>query len=426
MAIVAMAGKANVTSESDECIVEDTGEGSEGGDFDWDSNTQGTILGAFFYGYIITQIPAGILAEKFGGKWMFGCGTLITAVLTLLTPVSAHAGVGWLVANRVLMGLGEGVTFPSMHAMIAKWIPPKERSKLGSLIWAGAQAGTVVSLPVSGYLADDLGWESVFYVFGVLGIIWFVFWIFFCFNSPAEHPRISKEERDYIESHIPSDNEQSSLPFPPLLKIFSSLPFLSLIVVHFGQNWGFYTLLTETPTYLNEIQHFSLKTNGLLSALPYLCMWIFSICIGSLADYLIASKKISVINSRKLFNTIGFIIPALGLVWLSWVGCDRVMAIAALCVAVGFNGAIYSGFQVNHVDLSPNYAGTLMGITNMFANICGFVTPAVAGALTNNNQTSKAWRSVFLLSTGVYLVCDLVFVIFGKADVQPWNTHWEN
>lgn len=135
-------------------------------------------------------------------------------------------------------------------------------------------------------------------------------------------------------------------------------------------------------------------------------MWIFSICIGSLADYLIASKKISVINSRKLFNTIGFIIPALGLVWLSWVGCDRVMAIAALCVAVGFNGAIYSGFQVilspviginsvvtkstfpfqvNHVDLSPNYAGTLMGITNMFANICGFVTPAVAGALTNNN-----------------------------------------
>ena len=45
----------------------------------------------------------------------------------------------------------------------------------------------------------------------------------------------------------------------------------------------------------------------------------------------------------------------------------------------------YIVFQINHVDLSPNYAGTMMGITNMFANICGFVTPYVTGAIINEN-----------------------------------------
>ncbi len=69
---------------------------------------------------------------------------------------------------------------------------------------------------------------------------------------------VVQEERDYIESNIPSVNEGKGLPFPPLKDIFRSVPFIALLLVHFGQNYGFYTLLSETPTYLNNIQHYSL------------------------------------------------------------------------------------------------------------------------------------------------------------------------
>ena len=57
---------------------------------------------------------------------------------------------------------------------------------------AGAQAGTVIAMPISGALADDVSWQSVFYFFGILGCIWFIFWLFLCFDSPATHPRISQ------------------------------------------------------------------------------------------------------------------------------------------------------------------------------------------------------------------------------------------
>jgi ACS family sodium-dependent inorganic phosphate cotransporter-like MFS transporter 5 len=77
------------------------------GAFTWDAEEQGIILGAFFYGYVITQIPGGYLAEKYGGKWLFGVGTLVTAILTLLTPLAAKAGSGVFISVRVLMGLGE-------------------------------------------------------------------------------------------------------------------------------------------------------------------------------------------------------------------------------------------------------------------------------------------------------------------------------
>lgn len=65
------------------------------------------MLSSFFYGYIITQLPGGYLALKFGGKNLFGLGILSTAVFTLLTPVAARTSVAVLVALRILIGLCE-------------------------------------------------------------------------------------------------------------------------------------------------------------------------------------------------------------------------------------------------------------------------------------------------------------------------------
>ena len=135
--------------------------------------------------------------------------------------------------------------------------------------------------------------------------------------------------------------------------------------------------------------------------------------------------KVNFNSNRKLMQTIGQMTPAVGLLGLSFVGCNPTMAVVWLCISVGFNGASYSGFQGNHMELSPNYAGTLMGITNMLANVAGFVTPYVAGVLVNNNQTLEAWRNVFLLSSSVYVLFNLVFVLFGSTKVQKWNTYWE-
>ena len=113
-------------------------------------------------------MPGGILAGKYGGKWLFGLGTFATAILTLLTPVAAYAGTVPFIVIRVLEGVGEGITYPALHSLIPQWIPPDERSRWVGFIFAGAQAGTVVSMPLSGWLANEVNWESVFYVFGAL------------------------------------------------------------------------------------------------------------------------------------------------------------------------------------------------------------------------------------------------------------------
>lgn len=149
-----------------------------GGEYEWSESLQGLILSAFFWGYVITHLPGGMLAERFGGKWCLSLGILSTAIFTLLTPVVVHwGGANALIALRFIEGLGEGTTFPALSALLAAWIPLTERSKLGSLVFGGGQVGTILGTFISGQLLSKYSWESVFYFFGTAAVVWFIVFV---------------------------------------------------------------------------------------------------------------------------------------------------------------------------------------------------------------------------------------------------------
>ncbi|ODN03400.1 putative inorganic phosphate cotransporter [Orchesella cincta] len=185
------------------------------GEFHWNLAEQGVILGSFFWGYVLTQFPGGLLATKYGGKWTLGLGLFVTAIFAILTPMLARTHIYLLVLARVIQGLGEGVTTPAMHAIIAAWAPPEERSMMGSIVYAGAQFGTAVTMVVSGYLIHAGvwgGWPSVFYFIGAFSLLWFILWTMFMYDTPASHPRISDEELMYIQKSSSSRKETSHEP----------------------------------------------------------------------------------------------------------------------------------------------------------------------------------------------------------------------
>jgi MFS family permease len=108
------------------------------GEFNWSESQQGFILGSFFWGYLLTQIPGGWLGHRFGGKWPFGLGLLVTGILAIATPcVARFGGYYAIVGVRVLQGLAGGITVPCMHSLLARWIPPEERGKLTAIVYAG-------------------------------------------------------------------------------------------------------------------------------------------------------------------------------------------------------------------------------------------------------------------------------------------------
>ncbi|XP_028047518.1 putative inorganic phosphate cotransporter isoform X2 [Monomorium pharaonis] len=397
-------------------------------DYGWNKQEKDLVLSSFFWGYVVTQVPSGYIANVWSGQKLLAIGMLICGVLKLLTPVVASWGLWAVLVCRVGMGLTQACLLPCIQTLLSKWAPPAERARLGTFAYAGGQFGTVITMPIAGLLAaSSAGWPSIFYLFGALAIVWSVVFFYFGADAPSDHRSISQEEKMYIEESLKTtetknDDEVTQKMKTPWKEIFTSVPMWALIIVHCGQNWGYWTLLTEIPSYMTGVLNYKVEASGGLSALPYLVMWILSFPISWLSDYAL-KKGASRGMVRKISNTVAHWGPALALACMSAIPKDGgpEWAIFILTLAVGLNAGSLCGFQINHIDLSQNFAGTMMSITNCFATVTSIIAPLICGVIVSDESSVYQWNIVFYVSAAIYFLGNLVFIIFGKGEVQWWN-----
>ncbi|XP_066974260.1 vesicular glutamate transporter 1-like [Macrobrachium rosenbergii] len=415
IAIVAMvaSNSSDVTDLTDVCPLRSSSNESSSdtpmGEFDWDETTRGMILGCFFYGYTVGNLLGGFASEYLGGRVTLGVSVLSTSILSLLSPVCVRTSTALYMGLRIVSGIFQDT--------------PKDKASFSSIVLVGNHMGTVISMGLGGVMSssDFLGgWPSVFYVFGAVGVLWSVAWFILIRDQPEKHPWISSKELSYIRSNSPIVKSSKALKVP-WKDIATSMPFWCLIIFAFGDGVGFFTILTEIPSYLNNIQHFDLASNGVLSALPYVCVLITSPLFGAIADKISEKKWLSMKMTRKLATGVGLYSSCVCLIAMCFVDCNAALAIVFLCLAVGLNGAKYSGACVGEQDISPNFAGVLKGMVNSMASIVGIITPLVVGVITTGNQTLSAWRIVFGISAAAYFIGGSAYLMFGTDKVQPWN-----
>jgi MFS transporter, ACS family, solute carrier family 17 (sodium-dependent inorganic phosphate cotransporter), other len=316
----------------------------------------------------------------------------MNVICTLLTPIAAKLGLFVLIVMRILEGVGGGVSFPAEHTLISQWAPVNERSTISSIVYAGTALGTVISMLSSGVIADNFGWEAIFYIQGGVSSIWFILWIFLASDNPSIHKYIDQNERDFIVSSLNSGGggyDHSKPQKIPWLLFFKSSPFLGIVIAHICNNWGFYMLLIELPIYMNGVMKFNIKENAVFTAAPFFTLWLFSIVTSKSLDSARGADKISTTTARKVATVLSSLIPICCLTALCFVGCNRMAAVIIAGVAVTSKGAMFSGFLSNHIDLSVNFAGILVAITNTFATIPGIVVPFFVGKLTHSDVSFK-------------------------------------
>lgn len=392
--------------------------------FVWSRGTQDLVLSSFFWGYIILQVPAGYIAGRFGGKYLMLVSMGVTGIVNLLLPMAAVKGDYMAVcACRIIMGVSQGLLYPSMHGVLGHWVPVNERSRLGTFVYAGAQLGTIIELLTSGLLsASSWGWPSVFYVAGITCLVWSVLWVIIGDSTPGTSRWISKKERKYIEMNAGSHELGHGKMPTPWKSILTSLPFWAILLAHCGQNLGFWTLLTELPSYMKNVLNVDIKENGQLSALPYVAMYLLSFFFSWLAEFLVNRNVIRLVTSRRIFNSIAHWGPAAALLGLSYLPAGNLpLAVIILTITVGLNGAHYVGFMLSHIDLSPNHASTMMGFTNGIGAIFSILAPLSVSVVVEDETSATDWRKVFFISVAFYFLANLFYLLFISADIQEWN-----
>lgn len=379
-------------------------------EFKWDLETQGIILSSFYVGYLIMQVMGGFLADRFGGKVVLGLGVLIWSFFTIATPWAAFSGMIGLLAARIGMGLGEAVTFPSVYSLITRWFPVHEKAKAVAFNASGIPIGTVFALVVTPIIVSELGWEWAFYLFGLVGVVWYAAWHLVVTNTPAEHPRIAAAEMQFIAANAPATG---TVETPPMRQFLRNKALWAIIVAHFCNNWTLYVILSWLPKFVNDGLGVAFASVGLIAMLPHLTSFLCLNIAGNIADRLI-QRGLSVTFVRKLMQSIGFGGLAICLLLITTVD-DVWSAIGLLCLGKLFGAAGIGGHSVNHMDIGPRYAGTLMGITNTFATLPGIVAVYITGYIL---QVSGSWDLVFIATAGVTLFGMVFYLIFGSGERQ--------
>lgn len=161
-----------------------------------------------------------MIAEWFGGKILVGSTIIGCGIVTALIPIGATFSFWVVYVLRIVTGLlavntlkankkrdfyfkynffSQGVLYPALHNLISKWSPINEKGKFVSALLGGT-FGTVITWPLAGILVETIGWAYAFYIPALIAGAVGTIWMYVVADSPADHPRISKEERDYIVS----------------------------------------------------------------------------------------------------------------------------------------------------------------------------------------------------------------------------------
>nr|AEE63170.1 unknown [Dendroctonus ponderosae] len=403
-------------------VTTDTSINSDIPTFDW-KNT-GVILSAFYWSYALLQFFAGPIAHTFSPKWILTIAMVVNSGTSLLIPILAvHLGSGGVIACRVIQGIAQGFIIPLVHTMLGRWAPTEERSWINTTVYSGCSFGTIISMPITGYIsASWLGWPFSFYLFGILGMVWCVFWIIFSADRPATHKSISLEERRYIEESLGQAEEENIQVNEkvPWRAILTSLPYWAVVVGAIGESWGSTFLITEIPTYLSKTTDIDIEKNGLYSSAPYVVAAVLTVIYWPLADYLIHSNVTSRKTSRRIFHGLGAFLPALALVWLAYEK-NRWGIAALLIVAISLNGAMFCGYNVNHIDISPRFSGVLFGISNGIGQTLAILAPLLVQFIVYDETDKDLWRTMFVIAAIIYAATAVVFITYLSAERQWWD-----
>ncbi|XP_055426801.1 sodium-dependent phosphate transport protein 1 isoform X4 [Bubalus kerabau] len=328
-------------------------------------------------------------------------------------------------STKALQDNIKGITLTTQQVIWIKWAPPLELGRLTSLSLSGLLLGPCVVLLITGFICDSLGWPMVFYIFGACGCALSVLWFILFYEDPKDHPYISNREKEYITSALTQQVSSSTLIKVPIKAMLKSTPLWVISLCNFAFFWSNTFLSIYTPIYIDYKLHVDVKENGLLSSLPHLFAWIFAVLAGYMADIFQTRNTFSLVTIRKLFTSLGLLLPSLFSLCLLYLNSNYYATIIFLILANSTGSFAMGGLMINVLDIAPRYYGFLRGITNVIGLTGGLISSTVTGIILSEDAESP-WLKIFLLMIANNMISLIFYLIFAKAEVQDWAKERQN
>jgi ACS family glucarate transporter-like MFS transporter len=358
-------------------------------EYGWSRTQMGIALSAFVWGFTVFKLPAGWLADRFGGvKTMVG-GILFWSCIALLFPFAA--GLPMMIGLRLLLGIGEITYPPSQVKILSRWFPDRERPKVNGICLAASSVASIVATPLAAWLLVAYDWHMVFYAFGGFGILWGL--SLWRWSSNAETVGRLNEQ-----SEIPAATGRSTskLSWSRLLRLRAVW---GLVGVYICLTYCFWMFLNWLPTYLIEERHFTFLEVGFYSVLPAIAQGTSQVSVGWLSSSLLA-RGFSRNFSRKVIICSGFLGASVCMI-LVVVTLSPLLAVLYISASMALLGACYTPIWTIPTDLSAKWPGTIFGFAGTIGFLGGASAPIVTGYIVDH---TGSWHYAFYLASAISLL----------------------
>ncbi|MFD0647826.1 MFS transporter [Streptomyces malaysiensis] len=277
--------------------------------------------------------------------------------------------------------------FPGALKATSEWFPEHEKARATSIYIAATQVGLAIAPPITTALMIAFGWQLMFVIVGLLGFVGVIGWMA-VYRRPEDHPRLSAEERIYIEkdSNEHADRQEQRAGQPTVsgsaggdwARLFRYPTIWAMMLGAFCLQYVFWFYITWLPGYLESAQHFSITTAGLVSALPYVAGGIAVIIGGRFSDMLVKRGMLAM-HARRRTIAGGALLTGLALLGTAFSN-GPVAAVTMLTLGM----FAYSLTTASYWALAADVVSTdrLVGSVGSIQNFAGFLGGAFAPIAT--------------------------------------------
>jgi MFS family permease len=362
------------------------------------SNRQlGFVFSAFAYPYLLFQIFGGWVGDRFGPRFtLFTCG-VIWAAATILTGLATSLTMLFMI--RVLLGIGEGATFPVATRAMQAWTPAGRRGFAQGITHAFARFGNAVTPPLVAALILTITWRGAFVVLGCCSLVWVITWVLYFRNNPADHRGITAQELDELPNRgVRPATVRPEVPWKRL-----TLRMLPVTIVYFCYGWTLWLYLNWLPSFFLNEYSLDIQKSALYSSAVFFAGVGGDLLGGSISDGIL-ERTGDLRKARRNVVIVGFLGA---FVCLLPMFLTRDLTLITLSLGAGFFFAeiVIGPMWAIPMDIAPRYSGTASGLMNTGSAAAAILSPVAFGYIADmtGNWHLPFAGSLALLLTGACL-----------------------
>lgn len=326
---------------------------------------RGLLNSAFFWSYMILQIPTGWLVDRYGVKIPYAISFIVWCLSSALTGLTRS--VSELATLRVLTGAGEAIVTPASFRWMRQHFSEQQSGLAVGIYMLGTKFGPAIGTPLAAWLIALYDWHLMFVIIGLAGLLWLIPWLLMVEN---DRPKAAQQDPAKHRTAV-------TLPFG---NIMTSPVVWGTVIINFCYNYFVFYCMTWMPAYFVEQRHVSLTKMGLFSFFSFMGIAIVALLAGWAAD-LIIKRGGDAVFVRKAFVIAGFAIACTELLGVRSASVQGALFWAVVSLS-GLGLATANSLALCRMTLiPPQGVGVVTGVQNVSTSLAGIVGPILSGWL---------------------------------------------